>query len=53
VEDRAALGARPQGELAAGGGADVTRLTSAPGTCAEDVPRIWRTASTMWFMPWM
>ena len=37
--------------LLAGGGADVTRLTSAPGTCAVEVPRIWRTPSTTWFMP--
>ena len=36
-----------------GSGVDVTRHTSAPGTWLVDCPRIWRTPSTMWFMPWM
>ena len=35
------------------GGAEVTRQTSAPGTCDVDVPRTWRTPSRTWFMPWM
>ena len=31
----------------------MTSVTSAPSTCDDDVPRIWRTASGMWFTPWM
>src|SRR5262245_36870839 len=33
--------------------APVTSATSAPSTCDVDVPRIWRTASGVWFTPWM
>src|SRR5207302_9806653 len=43
---------RIRAELAIGG-ADVTRHTSAFGTWLVDSPRICRTPSTMWFMPWM
>src|SRR5437764_10846429 len=39
--------------LPGGRGVDVTRHTSAPGTCDVDSPRIWRTPSRTWFMPWM
>ena len=31
----------------------VTSTCSTPGTWLHDVPRIWRTASVMPFMPWM
>src|SRR5690349_13963753 len=31
----------------------VTSTCSAPSTCAVDVPRTWRTPSTMWLKPWM
>ena len=51
VDDGAeALGhdiARRMRALPGGNGVDVTRHTSAPGTCDVDVPRIWRTPSTM------
>ena len=41
------------GRCPGGSGVHVTRHTSAPSTWFDDVPRICRTPSTMWFMPWM
>ena len=44
---------RRMSALPGGSGAQVTRQVSAPGTWDVESPLIWRTPSTMWFMPWM
>ncbi len=45
--------ARRSSALPGGSGVHVTRHVSAPATWLDDVPRTWRTPSTMWFIPWM
>lgn len=56
ANDRSQAGAHAATRISAdvdGGGAEVTKDTEAPGTWLLEVPRIWRTPSTMWFIPWM